>query len=195
MGSSPLARGLHSAYLESCLRMKDHPRSRGVYYCGIFRWSEGEGSSPLARGLPLTRAAVVADNGIIPARAGFTLARMSTMLSLADHPRSRGVYENSFVDVLRMCGSSPLARGLPRHNPPLCKIRGIIPARAGFTQLVSRFSRRMRDHPRSRGVYYFFRPRVVCISGSSPLARGLPVQYVAPNTTERIIPARAGFTV
>ena len=53
---------------------RDHPRSRGVYD-GLDPGPEDLcGSSPLARGLLEGVAVVVQALGIIPARAGFTLA-------------------------------------------------------------------------------------------------------------------------
>ena len=51
----------------------DHPRSRGVYRSRISRTVRPLGSSPLARGLLLVSTAMAAIDGIIPARAGFTL--------------------------------------------------------------------------------------------------------------------------
>ena len=50
----------------------DHPRSRGVYSLSIRVFEDKLGSSPLARGLHARRAALVRENRIIPARAGFT---------------------------------------------------------------------------------------------------------------------------
>ena len=111
----------------------DHPRSRGVYGVGAngavaevgiiparagfttaSLWSKdgGQGSSPLARGLPLAVSAepwvpriiparagftpphdmTIISAGIIPARAGFTITRSGTRQLTWDHPRSRGVY-------------------------------------------------------------------------------------------------------
>ena len=52
----------------------------------------------------------------------------------------------------------------------------------------------MRDHPRSRGVYRGFERALGARSGSSPLARGLPVLDDRVLGGRRIIPARAGFT-
>ena len=52
----------------------DHPRSRGVYRGGCSRALSRLGSSPLARGLPGGDGPRGDDAGIIPARAGFTLA-------------------------------------------------------------------------------------------------------------------------
>ena len=52
----------------------DHPRSRGVYAARAIADDEGTGSSPLARGLLGAVVSVGSNGGIIPARAGFTLA-------------------------------------------------------------------------------------------------------------------------
>ena len=53
------------------------------------------------------------EEGIIPARAGFTPTPISARISTMDHPRSRGVYRKTAPVILRFHGSSPLARGLP----------------------------------------------------------------------------------
>ena len=50
----------------------DHPRSRGVYFPDVTTIIFDEGSSPLARGLLGERIDCATENGIIPARAGFT---------------------------------------------------------------------------------------------------------------------------
>ena len=91
-GSSPLARGLliGEAVTDGCARIiparagftiyfhnlafdgSDHPRSRGVYLGDHVPGRHPEGSSPLARGLPLPWRAVPLPVWIIPARAGFT---------------------------------------------------------------------------------------------------------------------------
>ena len=52
----------------------------------------------------------------------------------------------------------------------------------------------MRDHPRSRGVYRNPKMYFYFITGSSPLARGLPDRQCGAISIVRIIPARAGFT-
>ena len=91
-------------------------------------------------------------------------------------------------------GSSPLARGLQQRGPLVEEDGGIIPARAGFTDRLRRTHRAHRDHPRSRGVYLTNLQILQEVSGSSPLARGLPSAGWDLTTGTGIIPARAGFT-
>ena len=132
------------------------------------------GSSPLARGLRHQRPAVPAAGRIIPARAGFT----------AEGIRARAGEG----------GSSPLARGLLLPSHGCGASHRIIPARAGFTSRCEGDSFRCLDHPRSRGVY---RREIIASPatlGSSPLARGLPVEPDLAGADVGIIPARAGFT-
>ena len=153
------------------------------------------GSSPLARGLLREAGSGGADDGIIPARAGFTHQMMAGSLRrAADHPRSRGVYWPRTLMRMGSPGSSPLARGLrPAQDHPRRR-RGIIPARAGFT--ASRRPRRepRTDHPRSRGVYPPALSSTAGMTGSSPLARGLRQGIADLGGGGGIIPARAGFT-
>ena len=193
-GSSPLARGLRDdaglgdapvgiiparagftgAPPPRTLRRTDHPRSRGVYAGVHAPGGRFEGSSPLARGLPPTRAPP----------AGFQ----------RDHPRSRGVY-GACARVCGSCyGSSPLARGLRAHHSEPGVRGGIIPARAGFTLTDAFFSVGAADHPRSRGVYVRFEGGPPADGGSSPLARGLLAVADFETDADGIIPARAGFT-
>ena len=111
-----------------------------------------------------------------------------------DHPRSRGVYCSTSHFGSRIVGSSPLARGLLLLLAHIRVILGIIPARAGFTNVVWYGSDEAWDHPRSRGVYFLDDFRTQISIGSSPLARGLPPISVRRITSAGIIPARAGFT-
>ena len=214
-GSSPLARGLlhrrHPALPGQGIiparagftslaptqhsRCRDHPRSRGVYRARASLAPTQHGSSPLARGLRRGRRCGRRRHRIIPARAGFTRGRRCGRRRHRDHPRSRGVYVVPGRVGGAELGSSPLARGLQSLTACHADAAGIIPARAGFTKEDRARTRKILDHPRSRGVYflmpYFWRPR----SGSSPLARGLPKEYRARARKIWIIPARAGFTL
>ena len=79
-----------------------------------------------------------------------------------------------------MRGSSPLARGLRTFLLILGLRSGIIPARAGFTQITLQLDVWQTDHPRSRGVYVRNSVGAGRFGGSSPLARGLPYLYLQP---------------
>ena len=215
VGSSPLARGLRTGhfceiFLSGIIPARagftavgvvghgvipDHPRSRGVYRSrGVIARGVG-GSSPLARGLLAPGNGLIDHTRIIPARAGFTAELSVSPWILGDHPRSRGVYiPRSFIRR-RTRGSSPLARGLPPSPIPSGSPRRIIPARAGFTRPRGRSEPRSKDHPRSRGVYNAVYTGSRVRAGSSPLARGLRGIGVKILPAERIIPARAGFTL
>ena len=97
------------------------------------RLGYGDGSSPLARGLPAVRGVEDGSIRIIPARAGFTGVGFIVRFLSGDHPRSRGVYYSKVT-----VGTD---------------YSWIIPARAGFTISVGWPSHASTDHPRSRGVY------------------------------------------
>ena len=153
-----------------------------------------DGSSPLARGLPLLPPNLVGRLGIIPARAGFTGAGQGAHSRTGDHPRSRGVYVLVRLSPVPTFGSSPLARGLLWHRSRCLRGIGIIPARAGFTGAVERAIRYRGDHPRSRGVYTVVSCPSRAGQGSSPLARGLLDDMGMFYAIRWIIPARAGFT-
>ena len=73
-------------------------------------------------------------------------------------------------------------------------MRGIIPARAGFTPVPITHGALPTDHPRSRGVYGAAEEVELLRAGSSPLARGLLRAYTRRCVDAGIIPARAGFT-
>ena len=134
------------------------------------------------------------DVWIIPARAGFTANEVTSTFALKDHPRSRGVYFKIYSWNGTFEGSSPLARGLRGRGRRRMRSGRIIPARAGFTDRRRLGRLPLPDHPRSRGVYLGFQLESGTLSGSSPLARGLPPATSTTSSTCRIIPARAGFT-
>ena len=173
---------------------RDHPRSRGVYSPSEPGSASTPGSSPLARGLPGARRSLRRRLGIIPARAGFTPRPGPPPARSGDHPRSRGVYGRPPPRHPPPRGSSPLARGLRGGGPHRRPARGIIPARAGFTDPAPVDVGGREDHPRSRGVYASSQATRRAETGSSPLARGLRAEYNPVDRLRRIIPARAGFT-
>ena len=213
-GSSPLARGLlhdkgwgpvagtiipaRAGFTAAAHRRAPRPaiipaRAGFTTSCSTWRW-RGSRSSPLARGLPHRHGAEPVGEGIIPARAGFTIERMKSAPRAQDHPRSRGVYTGGMRMTSCVLGSSPLARGLPWTGPTKILASRIIPARAGFTLDGADEDPGQQDHPRSRGVYSSAPGASGPSTGSSPLARGLRRARPRGPDPDRIIPARAGFT-
>ena len=194
VGSSPLARGLRWFSPGAAVAVRIIPARAGFTHDLIQCHASSPGSSPLARGLQYLIWTGSAEPGIIPARAGFTAGLRGDHRSGQDHPRSRGVYSTTTSATGTATGSSPLARGLHYSHADMMEYLGIIPARAGFTSASRSLSSPSGDHPRSRGVYCAGSHCGRWQSGSSPLARGLPIAAAAASHTARIIPARAGFT-
>ena len=78
---------------------------------------------------------------------------MAAMMTKFDYPRTRGVYARMMPDAVTEVGSSPHARGLLGYDERAATIKGIIPARAGFTPSPEISVPNCPDHPRTRGVY------------------------------------------
>ena len=114
--------------------LRDHPRSRGVYVGDVNVEHRVFVDHPRSRGVyEEVMAKKYYGRGIIPARAGFTAGTVRPQDLGRDHPRSRGVYYAGGFDSKMTEGSSPLARGLPITIVSKEGVKGIIPARAGFT--------------------------------------------------------------
>ena len=149
-----------------------HPRSRGADLLTPPGERVSLGSSPLARGGLVVDARLPADRGLIPARAGRTPHPYQGHSQTWAHPCSRGADVEVAAHVLLEEGSSPLARGGRRGRRACAARGGLIPARAGRTQTMSRFCFQIRAHPRSRGADGRQGPLDLGLQGSSPLARG-----------------------
>ena len=152
------------------------------------------GSSPLARGTLLFHHLVDSVHGLIPARAGNTGLQPGCDRALWAHPRSRGEHRYSSVKTPRPGGSSPLARGTRRKESTGDDGDGLIPARAGNTVTVSGRPAMSWAHPRSRGEHRISVEWSHFRVGSSPLARGTPVDAFTAACGSGLIPARAGNT-
>ena len=108
----PRSRGVYHTCFRARACTADHPRSRGVYAPARVVGMPRAGSSPLARGLLESLPEQTRKEGIIPARAGFTMCGSAATAPPPDHPRSRGVYPPNRGEDKWTAGSSPLARGL-----------------------------------------------------------------------------------
>ena len=133
-----------------------------------------EGSSPLTRGKRVDQGLDGSGRGLIPAHAGKTDPRSSSLQWARAHPRSRGENFHANSNALKRAGSSPLTRGKRRGG-----------------------ARRVRlavAHPRSRGENRRHRRPTGVSGGSSPLTRGKLQQAARPARRRGLIPAHAGKT-
>ena len=131
---------------------------------------------------------------LIPAHAGKTHTRHLGSRLAGAHPRSRG--ENLRFGGLFPPddGSSPLARGKHGGHEVRRQRRRLIPARAGKTPTARSPCCSPSAHPRSRGENGAALAAGCLYTGSSPLARGKPLQGRAEEGLGGLIPARAGKT-
>ena len=172
----------------------DHPRLRGEHGVLLYRDKLPKGSSPPARGarIPQVRGRVA--GGIIPACAGSTGVGAAGRFRAWDHPRLRGEHSSQHKFSAAVSGSSPPARGAPKHTLASSVSLGIIPACAGSTSNVPRSRWVTRDHPLLRGEHASEDVPSSMKSGSSPPARGALIADDRPHRCSGIIPACAGST-
>ena len=171
LGSSPRARGALTLTYPGDWEVGIIPACAGSTLissiaCGV------PGSSPRARGAPTVGLLTAVIAGIIPACAGSTLTRSRSGTGWRDHPRVRGEHTPGRRCSTRSGGSSPRARGARREGLEGLRRTGIIPACAGSTLLVQKFTTGTGDHPRVRGEHQFSSGIFRRTTGSSPRARG-----------------------
>ena len=172
----------------------DHPRSRGEYPATERDVAADWGSSPVSRGIPLTRNPKSCYGRIIPALAGNTEAPHPFDPHSTDHPRSRGEYSIDVLPDYVLRGSSPLSRRIQDAGDPGGQEVRIIPALAGNTPGTVSTTMWSRDHPRSRGEYAAATIPAAFATGSSPLSRGIRWRIWMRAAKVGIIPALAGNT-
>ena len=214
LGSSPLTRGklaqpgirgqsiglipAHAGKTQRVPSMRciwrAHPRSRGENLVLHRRQRSVEGSSPLTRGKPRSKATRDSDGRLIPAHAGKTDAEAGLQGCDRAHPRSRG--ENGTRSDLAYVteGSSPLTRGKRRRCPRGASAARLIPAHAGKTIRPDPSTPPIPAHPRSRGENSVIVYSVPGSTGSSPLTRGKRPDSDRRLLVGRLIPAHAGKT-
>ena len=155
-------------------RFRDHPRMCGEHLPESAICGHSRGSSPHVRGAQNLLPIMQDLDGIIPACAGSTCARLSARLEHGDHPRMCGEHFNCEEVALMRVGSSPHVRGahLDRRLPR--RESGIIPACAGSTWPASPPWHSSWDHPRMCGEHFIFGGDLPLTEGSSPHVRGAP---------------------
>ena len=118
-------------------RPRDHPRACGEQYNVLLTNDSHTGSSPRVRGAGVERLLQCARARIIPARAGSRARHDPDDHMYGDHPRACGEQYASSSSPLISCGSSPRVRGAAVLPAPLHHDAGIIPARAGSSDLYA----------------------------------------------------------
>ena len=151
-----------------------HPRVRGEHLTNTLLSQGRDGSSPRARGTPGRSHRADSRTRFIPACAGNTTGEL---------------YASSIEH-----GSSPRARGTPCIKANDEVENRFIPACAGNTRSTCTTSASPAVHPRVRGEHsgacFCARDQ----AGSSPRARGTPINAVRTAVEGRFIPACAGNT-
>ena len=107
----------------------------------------------------------------------------------------RGEHLEDYDPMVIDEGSSPHARGTPVVVGEFLPLIGIIPACAGNTPEHLRVPAEAMDHPRMRGEHDGERSGPPEYVGSSPHARGTPLEIIGLEIIRGIIPACAGNTV
>ncbi len=190
----PARAGSTSSPAPTVSSTRAHPRSRGEHTCQAPSAPRYAGSSPLARGARPADVRSSMPARLIPARAGSTISRRLSSRIRRAHPRSRGEHGEWVEHFPRWWGSSPLARGAQPPGSEPGDLPGLIPARAGSTTASRSRTSTAGAHPRSRGEHVILPVLGMVRDGSSPLARGAPVQQVPGPLHVGLIPARAGST-
>ena len=214
-GSSPLTRGKQSGRAHGhrrdrlipahagktaasqCTRLgiRAHPRSRGENHDGAQEETLTGGSSPLTRGKLEVDERHTHVRRLIPAHAGKTPWRISSLRYAEAHPRSRGENGKIGSRAANLDGSSPLTRGKLGRDDLDGDAPRLIPAHAGKTWSLIFGAESIKAHPRSRGENEDNLRVHSCPSGSSPLTRGKRRPYGEPLGIVRLIPAHAGKTL
>ena len=151
-----------------------YPRWRGEHTYLLEDPASAIGLSPLARGTPFQRTAMLSAMRFIPAGAGNTNQKSPPFPIMTVYPRWRGEHEQDWLYP--------------------CCFRRFIPAGAGNTGLIEARSVANSVYPRWRGEHTYHDCKYQSISGLSPLARGTPVSARKAPGDGRFIPAGAGNT-
>jgi hypothetical protein len=175
--------------------MWDHPRIRGehavappaVFFC--------MGSPPHSRGAPISGYAGDTTDGITPAFAGSTEARLPMTAARRDHPRIRGEHTTRRYASTPPTGSPPHSRGARNPGNWTANDFGITPAFAGSTVQDLSSLAPVADHPRIRGEHLPSSSGGLTVPGSPPHSRGALRVGDPFLVGVRITPAFAGSTI
>ena len=193
-GSPPHARGRLRKSAFGVVSGRDHPRMRGEDILAVGQAVYGLGSPPHARGRQTLVEHGFDFGRITPACAGKTCPLPSPAEDDGDHPRMRGEDTPQELAKILTAGSPPHARGRHTARTRQDPERGITPACAGKTHVVTAEWWLDGDHPRMRGE-----DSRTCSKSSSraritPACAGKTSRCRGRRDRQRITPACAGKT-
>ena len=171
-----------------------HPRVCGENLGPVTATDDGRGSSPRVRGKPAPARRPLADQGLIPACAGKTVAPGRTARTNRAHPRVCGENNHSPDPLPTLTGSSPRVRGKRSVVLFLGPVDWLIPACAGKTSRNRAGMSQPWAHPRVCGENGAATEATRTKVGSSPRVRGKLVEKDVSGAGIGLIPACAGKT-
>ena len=172
LGLIPARAGSTKAQHERAKRERAHPRPCGEHENYHSRRYRVQGSSPPVRGALRPVRYLPINPGLIPARAGSTGTPSAIASRPRAHPRPCGEHNSRARKREALEGSSPPVRGAP-HEPEVVQTEvGLIPARAGSTDVPDIVERAYRAHPRPCGEHFLAGLLSAGALGSSPPVRG-----------------------
>ena len=190
----PASAGNTTAACTAALRLAVHPRVCGEHNSSSKSSILITGSSPRLRGTRFFARLSGLYCRFIPASAGNTSPLRSSSSTISVHPRVCGEHVKAPLSVLSATGSSPRLRGTHININDNADSHRFIPASAGNTGTVTRFTWVLTVHPRVCGEHIVGQPDFSMTFGSSPRLRGTRYVRIPPSLPKRFIPASAGNT-
>ncbi len=188
----PAGAGNSRSILLALFRLAVYPRWRGELCIKTSVKNFAVGLSPLARGTRTRDAPRFVGTRFIPAGAGNSSRAIAIAIVRSVYPRWRGELYINEVNLWKLYGLSPLARGTLFMRGSKSPRRRFIPAGAGNSGESGCVHQWSSVYPRWRGELRRKRMRSPMVIGLSPLARGTPAKADAFTNGHRFIPAGAG---
>ena len=150
-GITPAYAGKRRPPMKSHRTARDHPRMCGEKLCAAVRNAELMGSPPRVRGKVQRLTGPYHKDGITPAHAGKSPARVADYRAGEDHPRACGEKARRKQKATPQQGSPPRVRGKGNDVGCLRQVHGITPAYAGKRRATIFLAIHIEDHPRVCG--------------------------------------------
>ena len=167
---------------------------RGEYSKSSAICADSSGSPPLAWGIPLNSQQTASFSGITPTCVGNTRKPSGRWQRFEDHPHLRGEYPTLCTSHSIQAGSPPLAWGIPNWKGLGVDGNGITPTCVGNTGGGTAIYPSDGDHPHLRGEYQRRNFGPPGLSGSPPLAWGIPKGITGIDEKMGITPTCVGNT-